>query len=74
MAVVLSLEIVSFAGSNVSAIKEAKSMLDPASFLVRRFAIAALVFAPFLKDAVQSGIAKVGLELRVHRRISTGTG
>jgi hypothetical protein len=55
VAVVLSLEIVSFAGSNVSAIKEAESMLDPASFSVGRFAIAALVFAPFLEYGQASG-------------------
>lgn len=45
--------------------KETESIVDPASFSVGRFAIAALVFAPFLKDAFQPNIGKAGLELGV---------
>ena len=54
-----------FAGSSIAVVKETESLLDPASFSVGRFAIAALAFAPFLKDAVKPGIAKAGLELGV---------
>ncbi|KAG0576746.1 hypothetical protein KC19_5G104600 [Ceratodon purpureus] len=52
-------------GSSIAVIKETESVLDPASFSVGRFAIAAIVFAPFLKDALQPGISKAGLELGV---------
>lgn len=53
-------------GSNIAVVKETEFSLDPASFSVGRFAIAALVFSPFLKDAFkQPGVAKAGLELGV---------
>lgn len=53
-------------GSNIAVIKETEISLDPASFSVGRFAIAALMFAPFLKHAFkQPGLAKAGLELGV---------
>lgn len=58
-------------GSNIAVIKETEFSLDPASFSVGRFAIAALVFAPFLKDAFkQPALAKAGLELGVWSSIA----
>lgn len=51
-------------GSNIAVIKE--TTLDAASFSVGRFVIAAVVFAPFLKDAVKEpGLTEAGLELGV---------
>ncbi|XP_024375946.1 uncharacterized protein [Physcomitrium patens] len=53
-----------FYGSNIAVIKE--TTLDAASFSVGRFVIAAVVFAPFLKDAVKEpGLTEAGLELGV---------
>lgn len=58
-------------GSNIAVVKETEFSLDPASFSVGRFVIAALVFTPFLKDAFkQPAVAKAGIELGVWSSIA----
>jgi drug/metabolite transporter (DMT)-like permease len=53
-------------GGNIAVVKETEFSLDPASFSVGRFVIAALVFTPFLKGAFkQPAVAKAGIELGV---------
>lgn len=59
------------AGSNIAVVKETEFSLDPASFSVGRFVIAALVFTPFLKDAFkQPAVVKAGIELGVWSSIA----
>eukprot|EP00897_Mesotaenium_endlicherianum_P000472 jgi/Mesen1/10425/ME000082S09926 len=53
-------------GSNIAVVKEANAVLDPATFAAGRFAIAALVFSPFLARAFRSRVVRdAGLELGV---------
>lgn len=53
-------------GSNISVVKEAEELLDPATFSTGRFAFAALLFIPFIPAAFKSSITrKAGLELGI---------
>lgn len=53
-------------GSNVTVVKEAQAALDPFTFSLGRFGIAALAFTPFLKPAFENpAVFRAGLELGI---------